>query len=163
MEILTAPSKIRYHKQSVFLAGGIMQCPDWQQTVCDELVERDNSIQIVFNPRRENFPMDDPDEGVKQIQWEHKAIKVASIFSMWFCAGESDQPICMYELGSVTARNKMVDCIADIIVVGIEPGYKREFDVKQQLSLVDSSYDDSITNNLYDHINNIIRASNNLT
>jgi len=131
MDVITAPEKIpgNVSRPTVFLAGGITNCPNWQR----EIIEMLKDVQgTILNPRRENFPVGDPNSAVEQITWEFNAIEMCDIFSIWFCAGPSDQPICMYELG----RNllKREDC-PDQVLIGIEPGYKREMDVRIQADL----------------------------
>jgi hypothetical protein len=164
MKVITAPEsidKINRKSVSVFLAGGICNCPWWQKDVIKKL-EQKGFEGYVFNPRRENFPMHDPKAAYEQIKWEYEALNEAKIFSMWFCAGESDQPICMYELG----RNIALHSIGGSpfiytepfthVAVGIEPGYKREQDVRIQLSLINEELADRISNNLEEHVENII-------
>lgn len=52
----------------VFLAGGITGCPDWQAAVVRMVGDAN---VVLLNPRRENFPMDDPKASLDQILWEH--------------------------------------------------------------------------------------------
>ncbi len=42
---------------SLFLAGGITGCPDWQRQLRDKLADTPLTL---LNPRRANFPIDDP-------------------------------------------------------------------------------------------------------
>lgn len=42
---------------SIFLAGGITNCPNWQQEAISYLSKLNLTI---YNPRRENFPINDP-------------------------------------------------------------------------------------------------------
>ena len=42
--------------ESIFLAGGISNCPDWQKEVAEEF-EKDLDRLTVYNPRRKNFEM----------------------------------------------------------------------------------------------------------
>jgi hypothetical protein len=44
-------------RKSIFLAGGITGCKNWSKIVVDGLKDLDI---IVFNPRRENFPIKNP-------------------------------------------------------------------------------------------------------
>ena len=84
----------------VFLAGGITNCPNWQNEVIEELRKfKDTDSLVVFNPRRDNFPIHDTNASQEQIAWEFKWLERMDIFSMYFSGSESDQPICMYELG----------------------------------------------------------------
>ena len=97
MKVITALEDVEGPRPYVFLAGGITNCPEWQVEVIDKL--KDFSKGTLLNPRRKNFPINDPNASREQIEWEFNAISNCDIFSMWFCKGESDQPICMYELG----------------------------------------------------------------
>lgn len=140
MKVITAPEQ--YKKQEgdilLFLAGGISNCPDWQKEVISVLEKVDPSDLVVFNPRRENFPIHDPNAAKEQISWEFKYLNMADIFTMYFCSGESDQPICMYELGRHLHRiskDNGWDNIIDHVVVSVEDGYKRKNDVIIQTSL----------------------------
>lgn len=109
---------------AIFLAGGITACPDWQQTLTGHLT---TTRYVVLNPRRANFPMSDPDAAEAQIRWEFDHLRQADLISFWFCQAAL-QPIALYELGawSMTTRP---------IVVGVEPGYARELDVRLQTHL----------------------------
>lgn len=149
-----------------FLAGGITGCHDWQSTVIEELkaIDEDNlrcrnklynqiffktlrrasssyfDLEdynlVIFNPRRENFPIDDPEEAEKQIKWEFNNLEKSRIFSMYFCAGESDQPICMYELGRrLACMSTYSSNPEDSIIISVEKGYKRTKDVQIQSKL----------------------------
>ena len=105
MRMITAPEK--YERKSgditVFLAGGITNCHNWQEEILKYLdtdfTPEITSKLVIFNPRRKNFHINDPNATEQQITWEFNRLEEADIFSMYFCAGESDQPICMYELG----------------------------------------------------------------
>ena len=56
---------------------------------------------------------------------------------MYFCSGESDQPICMYELGRNILRMQMrfPSDWEKRIVISVEDGYKRKQDVIIQTDL----------------------------
>ena len=133
-QIITAPSAENPIYTSVFLAGGITNCKEWQKEVIDEL----SCYKIsVFNPRRESFDVSDKSATVKQIAWEYEQLERMDIFSMYFCDDNSDQPICMYELGRniVRMQNRFPSDWQKRIVVSIEHGYRRRQDVLVQLSL----------------------------
>jgi hypothetical protein len=147
MEVVIAPNKINPYsgfKLSVFLAGGITNCRDWQSEVIEYLkqYEVNNELNLrVYNPRRPNFNMetDDPEE---QIRWEYSNIESTEIFSMYFCNSESDQPICMYELGMHLGRiGHITDSSLSLVyenyntIISIEDGYKRANDVIIQTKL----------------------------
>ena len=172
MRIITAPN---YYEPftidiRVFLAGGITNCPDWQQKILKQL--EDNYVYdslVVFNPRRENFPIGDKTAAYTQIAWEFEMLEKCDIFSMYFSSGDSDQPICMYELGRNILRMQMrfpTDW-QDRIVISAEDGYRRKQDVLIQTGLatqgkvfVNTQISSQIC--LAEHADNIVRAYKNL-
>lgn len=143
MRVITAPEEYKRREDDiiVFLAGGITNCRDWQNIVIEKLkttceyFNNDADDLVIMNPRRENFPIDDPKASYEQIYWEYNRLNDADIFSMYFCSGDSDQPICMYELGRNVYRLQMYDNYDDRIIIMVERGYKREQDVKIQVGL----------------------------
>lgn len=152
MIFITAPEPIITDgKTSVFLAGGITNCPWWQDEIIDLLDNGDDFV--VFNPRRRNFPIHDPNAAQEQIEWEYNALNISSVFSMWFCNADSDQPICMYELGRHLALKH-----PDNVVVGVEPGYRREQDVRIQTELVSTDVYRRISTSLDSHAKEILNA-----
>lgn len=131
---ITAPSEMEPIYKTVFLAGGISNCKDWQKAVMQELKDTDVSI---FNPRQEHFDITDKSASYKQIQWEFERLEQMDIFSMYFCNDNSDQPICMYELGRniVRMQNRFPSDWQNRIVVSVEDGYRRKQDVLIQMKL----------------------------
>ena len=126
---------------SVFFAGGITNCWDWQAALYYNLSKHDETDSlndlVCLNPRRKNFPIHDPKAAKEQIKWEFNLLDSVDIFSMYFTAGESDQPICMYELGRNILRMQMrfpSDWFKRIIIT-CEEGYKRVNDVVIQTCL----------------------------
>jgi 5,10-methenyltetrahydromethanopterin hydrogenase len=82
----------------------------------------------LFNPRRDNFPINDPNASKEQIKWEFDALADADMIIFWFSRG-SLNPIVLYELG-------MWGNSRDIpIVIGIDDGYERRQDVEIQTEL----------------------------
>jgi len=78
MKVITAPQRYSLQEKecSVFLAGGITGCPNWQQTVIKSLEKslRGSPYEqniVVFNPRRKNFPINKPSASYEQIKWEY--------------------------------------------------------------------------------------------
>lgn len=122
----------------VFLAGGITNCHEWQNMVIECLREfNDTNRLVVFNPRRDDFPIGNPNASLEQIEWEYRWLERMDIFSMYFAKGESDQPICMYELGRnlLLMRMRYPTSWRKRIIVSVEQGYKREQDVDIQTAL----------------------------
>ena len=125
MKYLEAPNKyVRNGERSVFLAGGITGCPDWQQEMVSLLGDTDLTL---LNPRRANFPIGDKGAAFAQIKWEHEYLHLSDSILFWFCA-ETLCPIVLYELGawSMTAKP---------IFVGVARGYARTQDVEIQTQL----------------------------
>ena len=133
-QIITAPDKSEAEFISVFLAGGITNCENWQDKVIKELEFEDVTV---FNPRQPAFDITDKAASIKQITWEYERLEKMDIFSMYFCGGESDQPICMYELGRNILRmqNRFPNDWERRIVVSVESDYKRKKDVLVQIGL----------------------------
>ena len=133
-QIITAPSIELPKFTSVFLGGGITNCKEWQKEVIRELEFEDISL---FNPRQEHFNVSDKNASYKQILWEFERLEKMDIFSMYFCNDNSDQPICMYELGRniVRMQNRFADDWEKRIVISVENGYRREADVIIQTEL----------------------------
>lgn len=141
----------------VFLAGGITGCPWWQPEVVAELRRIPNLGEIiVYDPRRANFPIGDPAEARAQIEWEFQMLDRAHVFSMWFSSGESDQPICMYELGRHVALREAQDQV-HLMAIGVDPGYRRARDVEIQVELAteDPTFEVQIASTLAEHARNI--------
>ena len=111
---------------SVFLAGGITGCPDWQKKLARELVLTNYAV---LNPRRRPFPMGDPSATEQQITWEFQHLRKADVIAFWFCK-ESIQPIALFELG---AWSKQKD---PAVIVGVEHGYPRQVDIAIQMGLL---------------------------
>lgn len=134
-QIITAPSSATPKHKSVFLAGGITNCKEWQKEVIKELDYADITI---FNPRQEHFDVTDKLAAYKQIEWEFDRLETMDMFSMYFCNDNSDQPICMYELGRniVRMQNRFPADWQKRIVISVEKGYKREKDVLIQMQLI---------------------------
>ena len=137
MKVYQAPNKIDMfdvgRKKSIFLAGGISGCPDWQSDMIEELrnLDVDGLVDlgglVIFNPRRDDFDLTDETAIIEQIRWEHKCLEHCDICSFFFPASESVQPITLYELGKHLSKHESI--------VGIQNGYLRSEDVKIQLAL----------------------------
>jgi hypothetical protein len=133
-QIIIAPNLDIPLFTSVFLAGGITNCKDWQADVIKCLEFEDITI---FNPRQKKFDVTDKNASYKQITWEFERLERMDIFSMYFCEGDSDQPICMYELGRnvIRMQNRFPVDWENRIIISVENGYKRKTDVLVQTEL----------------------------
>ena len=117
------PAKMGPHK-SIFLAGGITNCPNWQTDMAYLLSDTHLTI---LNPRRSHFPIHDKNAAFEQIKWEYKHLHLATAILFWF-PEETLCPIVLYELGSWSPTTKP-------IFVGIHPNYARRQDVEIQTQL----------------------------
>jgi len=129
--LITAPSYEKAKGKTLFLAGGITNCPDWQKTALaclDQKLWAYSPLLTVFNPRRENFPIGDPDASREQITWEYTRLRESDMIMFWFSRG-SLNPIVLYELG-MWGNSRVKD-----IYIGCDPGYERISDVHIQTEL----------------------------
>lgn len=125
MRVITAPHQYEDDgTYRVFLAGGITNCPPWQNQLIELLSSHDLTL---FNPRRDNFPINDPSAARQQIEWEFNYLHEADIVSFWFPC-ETLCPIVLYELGFWLNSTKEV-------VIGVHPEYQRRQDVEIQSAL----------------------------
>jgi len=109
----------------VFLAGGISGTLDWQTVVIQSL----NELAItILNPRRKNYPWNEPAAAAAQIEWEFRHLRRTTTVLFWF-PPETLCPIALFELGGrVLVREQA-------LFVGTDPGYARKLDVEIQLRL----------------------------
>ena len=144
VEVVTAPAHKYFPNKSLklFLAGGIQKCIKWQDEIVKHLLNYDGSYNslyntlFILNPRRSDW-LNEPGEDVRQIEWEFDMIERSDIFTMYFAGGESDQPICMYELGRNIERMKWKypTTWKDRIVITCDSSYRRLKDVLVQVRL----------------------------
>jgi len=113
----------------LFLGGGITGCEDWQSEMI-ELLGHVNDLTI-YNPRRLNFPINNPKASEEQITWEYNHLGNADLISFWFSKG-SINPIVLFELGKFIESGKK-------IFIGIDPDYERRQDVEIQTLLSNPS------------------------
>lgn len=122
MDYIEAPAEWDGIGTAIFLAGGITDCPTWQ----DDARAMLRNTAVVLNPRRVDFPSDDPTAKAAQVAWEFRHIARATLVLFWFPASDSPQPITLYELGRCGALDTNM-------VVGCERGYARRSDVREQM------------------------------
>ena len=153
MKVITAVESYEKKEKeiAVFLAGVITNCPPWQDEVIKGLKHYDDIFKsgaelVVYNPRRKNFDVTNPNATMDQILWEFNHLKEMDVFSMYFCAGDSDQPICMYELGRHLSemQHRFPDTWHKRIQITVEKDYKREKDVYIQTMLATGLYENEI-------------------
>lgn len=114
---------------SVFLAGGIPNVALWHDHVVD-LLKASGRSMVVLNPRRQNFPVGDPEAGRDQVAWEFGHLHKADVTLFWFA--ESDpavtvQPTTLLELGVALGEGRR-------IVVGADRAYPRRDILEYQLA-----------------------------
>lgn len=110
---------------SIFLAGAITSAPEWQT----DLISLIRPLEItVFNPRRANFPIHDPNAAFEQIKWEFIHLRKATFISFWFCK-ETLCPITLFELGAHLGTGKP-------LIIGMNPEYARRQDIEIQTKLI---------------------------
>ncbi len=112
-------------ERSVFLAGGISNCSNWQAQLPELLRETD---WLLINPRREDFDSSNPAMTETQIAWEHRHLRLATAIAFWF-PPQTLCPITLYELGAWSMTQKP-------LFVGVDPQYQRRLDVLEQTRLV---------------------------
>ena len=105
---------------SVFLAGGITNCRDWQSEVVEKLK---NTDLVLINPRRKNWDVGATDAQI----WEYDHLKLADMILFWFPC-ETLCPITLFEYGKWLGRKKP-------LFVGCDPECKRIQDVVVQTKL----------------------------
>lgn len=124
MKYVEAPEIYSDTDCSLFLAGGITGCSDWQSDMVKMLAE---TSLVLLNPRRQDFPIHDPSAAEAQITWEHRMLKHADAVSFWF-PPETLCPIVLFELGSCLAKAKK-------LFIGVDPNYQRRRDIEIQTKL----------------------------
>ena len=136
-EIVQAPAETTSKGIKLFIAGGIRNCPNWQnelikrlfedERIKEEIYEEDDIRIIIFNPRCNEVP-----EENSQIKWEYDKLKKSDIISFWFSEG-SQNHITLFEYGSWFKSNKQ-------IIVGCHPNYEKRNNVKVQTELVNPRF-----------------------
>jgi len=124
MKHIQCPEVYRGKEKSLFLAGGISNCPNWQKDLVEML---QNTQLVMLNPRRKEFKFS-PKAEKEQITWEYQHLAKATAVSFWF-PRETPCPITLYELGKQSMTSKP-------IFIGIHPEYVRKSDVEIQTSLI---------------------------
>jgi hypothetical protein len=125
------PHLPRRDERSIFLAGGITGCPDWQRTA-GELM-RDHEV-VVLNPRRATYTPATADVLAEQIAWEYHHLQQVDYTLFWFPACDprvTVQSITLLELGTAMADARLR---GRAITVGADPNYPRRADLRLQLA-----------------------------
>ncbi len=125
MRYIECPQNYYGKDRSLFLAGGITNCQNWQ-SILVKLLKNENLV--LLNPRRKKYPEDNPNIDEEQIIWEYKHLKLTSAVAFWF-PSETLCPITLYELGKMSITSKS-------LFIGVDPRYERINDIKIQTKLV---------------------------
>jgi len=138
IQVIQAPSEEKpLFKQSVFLAGGINQCPEWQEVFLKKFDALYDGYVTVYNPRRSGELK--PEMHKAQVEWETEKLRDATHVVFWFCH-ETLCPITLYEYGWIKHTDK-------VRVVGCHPDYQRRNDILfRERQLVFDSLDRLATN-----------------
>lgn len=146
MILINCPQEFNEHNvliedgPTVFLAGGITNCPDWQKEMIEKLK---NDNVILFNPRRgERFDANDHAAHVFQVNWEFRHLHEAEVVSFWF-PKETLCPITLFELGAACERFKLK---GEKFVIGVHPEYQKLETVTYQLK--DYGFDGKVATTL---------------
>ena len=124
MNYIEALNEYKGNEMSIFLAGGITNCSDWQK----ELTEKLKDLPItILNPRRKDFSTLSLGAEEEQVEWEFNHLRKASAISFWF-SKETLNPITLLELGSQLSLNKK-------LFIGIDPDYQKKENVIIQTKL----------------------------
>lgn len=103
--------------RAVFLVGGIVDCPDWQEEATALLHAR-RAETIVVNPRLPGSPMFTPQASHEQLVWEQRMLYQVDHAMAWFPDAPVDQAGALVEVVQRLERNLP-------LVLGIDPGYRR--------------------------------------
>ena len=123
VRVIQAPEEFAETGESIFLAGGISDCRDWQDDMIEMLDSFDGTI---LNPRREVWPTWGADLD-HQVGWERRHLAVATLRLFWFTS-ETVCPITLFELGQTIGSSRP-------FVVGTHPAYGRRENVIIQTRL----------------------------
>lgn len=125
-----APLPWVFQSSSIFIAGGISDCPNWQ----DDMVSLINSERYdVVNPRREGGFDRTGETAEAQITWEYQALSHVENCIFWF-PKETLCPITLFELGKMLEKAHRDPVIK--LAIGWHPEYVRAFDLRVQIGLV---------------------------
>lgn len=136
--------KMSYRKEfaiPVFLAGGVIPVDDWRKEVVKYFQEnwKEEKGIIFFNPVREGFNLNDPDDVKKQIEWEFSYLNFRDMLvSFYFPPTEYPQAMSFYELGRALAKRKETNFgnwTGQDVYVCVNKDFKRKNDVIVQGTL----------------------------
>lgn len=137
-------------QQSIFLAGGITGCEDWQGYAVKRL-EGFGNISV-FNPRRVDYDASIGEvEAARQARWEHYHLDRADQVLFWF-SYETIQPIVLFELGVRLRENNKTK--RQEIFIGCHSDYRRIFNVMTSAGL--EGYDKEVFGSLKELLDDVL-------
>jgi len=161
--------RVNHVDKTLFAAGGISGCPNWQSDYMKMLAE---TPLTVFNPRREHIPTDTRGfrgvlhevadgffgnrstketcvERQQEATWEFQHIERSDGVSLWF---PEDGPcvVSLFELGTLLYRSKS-------LFVGISPYYRMRKEIEIQIALAKPNI--IITYSLHDLARQVVNWS----
>lgn len=121
---IKSPNLHTQTRTSLFLGGGISNCPDWQRYVVNCLVDTD---LVIFNPRKNDFSYSRSNE-YRQVEWEFEHLGRSDAIIFWF-PHETVCPISLFEYGKWLTSNKK-------LFIGTHPAYSKRLNLQIQTKLV---------------------------
>ena len=114
--------------RKLFVGGAIPGSTDWQALVTRQVQASGLSV-AVFNPRRADFPADQPGAVAEQVAWEHDHLHAVDVTLFWFPAMPDGivAPTTLFELGMALGEHRR-------IVVGASTWYPRRDILEHQLA-----------------------------
>lgn len=127
--VITAPDPFFSNSHpTLFLGGGISNCPNWQADIIPLITA---SNVWIYNPRRQDFDITDSNVSKQQIEWEHSNLNKCEVIAFWF-PKETLCPITLFELGYQLGRRRVT---RSRLCIGVHTDYARKFDVEHQCRL----------------------------
>lgn len=115
------------NQQWNFLNDTINYRNDKSDKMKEQRIEHNPNL-IVFNPRRNDFDLNNKDMTREQIAWEYRQINACQAISFWFTS-DTIQPITLFELGKCLMMKEKK------LFVGFDPSYERAEDIEVQVGL----------------------------
>lgn len=131
------PLPDHFYNTSIFLGGGISNCPDWQNDI--KSVINIDKFDVV-NPRRVGDLAFDTNDAKAQIEYEFQALGMVDYILFWF-PKETLCPITLFETGKSLVRASLGEVR---LIIGWEEDYKRAFDLDVQIGLEKAAHDNIV-------------------
>lgn len=112
-------------QRSVFLAGGIVNCPNWQANAIAAIGDYYPDA-LILNPRRSYFDVSDPRQTDIQMEWEVTNLRKVDVALFWYADADEAQAGVAHELGFIGESDQD-------FVIGVDPRFSRRHLVHAQL------------------------------